>query len=212
MRSGDLDDLRVKTRALRTLAIEEETVVFGKPGASFDFMSQVVTPPLSFAFAYRAEVSAESILKKLGEAPPDEQPDALVVLEPSLFAGRFGEIFGEPTGSFVVTQVPLHAQDTGTGERIPGQYMYAEGGGSIDSVIVANRSYPLVKDPGDKNSKIVHEPARALLLFLTQVQQRISEKRLSERPLMRRYLQGAFSEINRVAPADTEAAVSDDAS
>lgn len=212
LRSGDLDDLQVKTRAIRGLAIEEETVVFAKAGESFDFMSQPVTPPLSFAFAYRAEVSAESILRKLGEAPPDEQPDALVVLEPSLFAGRFGELFGEPDGSFVVTQVPLHAQDPDTSERIRDQFMYVENAGSLDTVTVGNRTYPLVKDPEDKNRKVVHEPARALLLFLMQVQQQVSQKRLSERPLMRRYLRGAFGDVTRVQSADTERSVSEDLS
>src|SRR5205823_5118100 len=108
LRADDIADIRSHARALRELKMEPEKLIVPRMGTDLEFHSVDITHPGYFVLAYGTEVAMPTIIKRFAEAETIERPDLLVVITPGLVAGVFGEIFGEPKGTFVGGLTLLH--------------------------------------------------------------------------------------------------------
>jgi hypothetical protein len=186
LRSSDIADIRANCRSIRELYLEPETIYAPRSGTEeWGIVKYPATYPCIAALAYDTNMTPRTIVRHFEKAAEIERPDLLCVLNAGLLGGKSVEAPG--SSEFPGGLVVLQPTDSDGNRLMKG--FYGQLKDRPKAVPVLGRTYPLVARTRDA---AVVEPARALLLFLSELMEMLNGRLLSPTPFARRYLGEQF--------------------
>jgi hypothetical protein len=151
--------------------------------------------PLFALFAYDAETAPATLAKNLEALEPDQRPDLTCVLDPGFLAGPRSLLRPDDGEDDYVCGVTLLHDTDGDGHRVSGSYVAGETGKWESRELRNGTIFPVVKFNG---TRMLSEPARALLLFCEAVVRTLSARSGRSDPVLSRYLQDPYRDLETV--------------